>query len=53
MSRSTSLAEIRKEVTMDDFKDYNQSPEVVITQVETMFDYLWRYRDTQMPRAPR
>jgi glyoxylase-like metal-dependent hydrolase (beta-lactamase superfamily II) len=48
-----SLAEIRKEVTMDDFKDYNQSPEIVTTQVETMYDYLWRYRDTQVTRAPR
>ncbi len=53
MVAGKSLAEIRKEVTMDDFKDYNQSPTVVITQVETMFDYLWRYRDTQVTRAPR
>lgn len=54
-----SLTEIRKEVTMADFKDYNQSPARVITHVETTFDYLWRYREPtvggpQMPvRAPR
>ena len=53
MVAGKSLAEIRKEVTMDDFKDYNQSPKVVITQVETMFDYLWRYSDTQVTRASR
>ena len=53
MVEGKSLAEIRKEVTMIDFKDYEQGPEVVITQVETMFDYLWRYRDTQVTRAPR
>ena len=54
-----SLAEIRKEVTMADFKDYNQTPARVITHVDTTFDYLWRYREptvggAQMPvRAPR
>ena len=54
-----SLAEIRKEVTMADFKDYNQSPARVITHVETTYDYLWRNREPtvggpQMPvRAPR
>lgn len=51
--KDMSLIQIRREVTMEDFKDYNQSPQVVITQVETMFDYLWRYRDTQVTRAPR
>ena len=54
-----TLTEIRKEVTMADFKDYNQSPERVITHVDTTFDYLWRNREptvggAQMPvRAPR
>lgn len=54
-----TLAEIRKEVTMDDFKDYNQSPARVLVHVETTYDYLWRYREPtkggpQMPvRAPR
>lgn len=54
-----SLEEIRTEVTMEDFKDYNQSPARVITQVETTYDYLWRYREPtiggpQIPvRAPR
>jgi glyoxylase-like metal-dependent hydrolase (beta-lactamase superfamily II) len=54
MVAGKSLTEIRKEVTMADFKDYNQSPERVITHVETTYDYLWRYRDLQTPiRAPR
>jgi glyoxylase-like metal-dependent hydrolase (beta-lactamase superfamily II) len=54
MVAGKSIADIRKEVTMDDFKDYNQSPARVITHVETMFDYLWRYRDVQTPvRAPQ
>ncbi len=54
-----TLADIRKEVTMADFKDYNQSPARVLVHVETMYDYLWRYREPtvggpQMPiRAPR
>lgn len=54
MVAGKSLAEIRKEVTMADFKEYNQSPARVITHVETAYDYLWRYRDVQTPvRAPR
>ena len=54
-----SLEEIRTEVTMEDFKDYNLSPARVITHVETTYDYLWRYREPtiggpQVPvRAPR
>jgi glyoxylase-like metal-dependent hydrolase (beta-lactamase superfamily II) len=54
-----SLAEIRKEVTMADFKDYNQSPARVLVHVDTTYDDLWRYREPtiggpQMPvRAPR
>ena len=54
-----SLEEIRTEVRMEDFKDYNQSPARVITHVETAYDYLWRYREPtiggpQVPvRAPR
>jgi hypothetical protein len=44
---------------MSDFKEFNQSPQRVLVQVETMFDYLWRYREPtaggpQVPvRAPR
>jgi glyoxylase-like metal-dependent hydrolase (beta-lactamase superfamily II) len=54
MVAGKSLDEIRKEVTMEDFKDYNQSPARVITHVETTYDYLWRYRDVQTPvRAPQ
>ena len=54
MVAGKSLAEIRKEVTMADFKEYNQSPARVITHVETAYDYLWWYRDVQTPvRAPR
>jgi glyoxylase-like metal-dependent hydrolase (beta-lactamase superfamily II) len=54
MVAGKSIDEIRKEVTMADFKDYNQSPARVITHVETAFDYLWRYRDVQTPvRAPQ
>ena len=54
MVAGKSLAEIRKEVTMADFKEYNQSPARVITHVETAYDYLYRYRDVQTPvRAPR
>jgi glyoxylase-like metal-dependent hydrolase (beta-lactamase superfamily II) len=54
-----SLSEIRKEVTMVDFKEFNQSPERVLVHVDTTFDYLWRYREPtiggpQVPvRAPR
>jgi glyoxylase-like metal-dependent hydrolase (beta-lactamase superfamily II) len=59
MVAGKSLSEIRKEVTMADFKEFNQSPQRVLVQVETMFDYLWRYREPtvggpQVPtRAPR
>jgi hypothetical protein len=54
MVADKSLDEIRKEVTMEDFTDYNQSPARVITHVETTYDYLWRYRDVQTPvRAPQ
>jgi hypothetical protein len=59
MVAGKSLSEIRKEVTMSDFKEFNQSPQRVQVQVETMFDYLWRYREPtvggpQVPvRAPR
>ena len=54
MVAGKSIDEIRKEVTMADFKEYNQSPARVITHVETAFDYLWRYRDVQTPvRAPQ
>ena len=54
-----SLTEIRKEVTMADFKEFNQSPARVITHVDTTYDYLWRYREPtiggpELPvRAPR
>src|SRR5688572_504563 len=54
-----TLTEIRKEVTMADFKDYNQSPARVLVHVDTTFDYLWRQREPtvggpQMPvRSPR
>ena len=54
-----TLTEIRKEVTMADFKDYNQTPARVLVHVDTTFDYLWRYREPteggpQTPvRAPR
>ena len=55
MGAGKTLTEIRKEVTMDDFKEYNKvPPRSVIPHVETMYDYLWRYRDVQTPiRAPR
>ena len=55
MVAGKTLTEIRKEVTMDDFKEYNKTPpRSVIPHVETMYDYLWRYRDVQTPiRAPR
>jgi glyoxylase-like metal-dependent hydrolase (beta-lactamase superfamily II) len=59
MVAGKSLSEIRQEVTMSDFKEFNQSPQRVVVQVETMFDYLWRYREPtvggpQVPvRAPR
>jgi glyoxylase-like metal-dependent hydrolase (beta-lactamase superfamily II) len=54
-----TLTEIRKEVTMADFKDYNQSPARVLVHVDTTYDYLWRNREPteggpQMPvRVPR
>jgi glyoxylase-like metal-dependent hydrolase (beta-lactamase superfamily II) len=54
-----TLTEIRKEVTMADFKDYNQTPARVLVHVDTMYDYLWRQREPseggpQLPvRAPR
>lgn len=49
------LADIRKEVTMDDFRaEYNQSPERVRVHVETMYDYLYRYREPTVggPQVP-
>jgi glyoxylase-like metal-dependent hydrolase (beta-lactamase superfamily II) len=52
-----TLAQIRKEVTMADFADYKQTPERVVAQIETMYDYLWRYREDtsgdEQRRAPR
>ena len=39
-----SLEQIRQEVTMEDFSDYNLSPARVLTHVETTYDYLWRKR---------
>ena len=54
-----SLEQIRQEVTMEDFSDYNLSPARVLTHVETTYDYLWRNREPtvggpQMPvRAPQ
>jgi glyoxylase-like metal-dependent hydrolase (beta-lactamase superfamily II) len=63
MVAGKTLTEIRKEVTMADFvaRGYNQNPggppgrqvRDVVTHVDTMYDYLWRYRDSQVPRAPR
>jgi glyoxylase-like metal-dependent hydrolase (beta-lactamase superfamily II) len=49
-----SLSEIRQEVTMADFKEFNQAPQRVIVQVDTMFDYLWRYREPTVggPQVP-
>ncbi len=44
---------------MSDFKEFNQALQRVVVQVETMFDYLWRYREptvggAQVPvRTPR
>jgi len=52
-----SLTQIRKEVTMDDFKDYNQTPARIVGQIDTIYDYLWRYREAtvgdEQLRAPR
>ena len=59
MVAGKSLSEIRKEVTMADFSEFNQSPARVLVHVDTTFDYLWRYREPteggpQVPvRAPR
>ena len=59
MVAGKTLTEVRKEVTMADFKDYNQSPARVLVHVDTTWDYLWRQREPpvggpQMPvRAPR
>lgn len=59
MVAGKSLSEIRREVTMTDFKEFNQAPPRVVVQVETMYDYLWRYREptvggAQVPvRPPR
>ena len=59
MVAGKTLTEVRKEVTMDDFKDYNRTPAQVLVHVDTTWDYLWRQREPtvggpQMPvRAPR
>lgn len=59
MVAGKTLTEIRQEVTMADFEDYYQRgsrrprPEQVRVHVDTMYDYLFRYRDSQGSRAPR
>lgn len=46
MIAGKSLEEIRREVTMDDLRvEYNQTPQRVLTHVDTMYDYLYRYRE--------
>lgn len=49
MVEGKSLEEIKKLVTMDDFKDYNRVDEFLNSQIETMYNYLWRYREPNKP----
>ena len=49
MVEGKSLEEIKTLVTMDDFKDYNRVDEFLNSQIETMYDYLWRYREPNKP----
>ena len=50
MVAGKSLEEIRKEVTLDDLrKEYNQTPQQVLNHVDSMYDYLYRYREPNQP----
>ena len=49
MVEGKSLEEIKQLVTMDDFKDYHRRDEFLNSQLETMYDYLWRYREPNTP----
>lgn len=44
-----TLDEVKKLVTMEDFSDYNRVDEFLNSQIETMYDYLWRYREPNKP----
>jgi len=53
-----SLAEILGLVTMDDFGDYTNLEQVLERNVTSMYDYLYRYRESNLPasmpiRAPQ
>ncbi len=49
MVEGKDLDEIKELVTMNEFKDYNRVDDYLNIQIETMYDYLWRYR---VPNAP-
>lgn len=50
MVAGKSLEEIRKEVTLDDLRaEYNQTPAAVLNHVDSMYDYLYRYREPNQP----
>jgi len=34
---------------MDDFRDYPRINEYLNSQIETMYNYLWRYREPNQP----
>jgi glyoxylase-like metal-dependent hydrolase (beta-lactamase superfamily II) len=49
MVEGKSLDEIKELVTMADFRDYPRVDEYLNSQIETMYDYLWRYREPNQP----
>jgi len=49
MVEGKSLEEIKTLITMDDFRDYPRINEYLNSQIETMYNYLWRYREPNQP----
>ena len=49
MVEGRSLEEILGLVTMSDFEDYTNLGQVLESNVTTMYDYLYRYREPNSP----
>jgi glyoxylase-like metal-dependent hydrolase (beta-lactamase superfamily II) len=49
MGEGKTLEEIKTLVTMDDFRDYPRIDEYLNSQLDTMYNYLWRYREPNKP----
>jgi len=49
MVEGKTLEEIKALVTMNDFRDYPRIDEYLNSQLDTMYSYLWRYREPNQP----